>query len=271
MAFPFRAIISDLDGTLLNRDHKIGHFTIETLSKLANLGIDIYFATGRNLPDVKHIINKVNVSEAMLVTSNGARANFLTGEQVLNHHIPESLAFELMQIPFDNTRICLNSYQGDEWFINREIEQLKKYHRDSGFSYQVVDFTKHHGKQTEKIFFIGKTLEDVQSIENHIRQKFGEQVYIAYSAPQCLEIMNKGVSKANALTELTQLRGYTLSDCIAFGDGLNDLEMLSQAGKGCVMGNADSRLKAALPQNEQIGIHEHEAVASYIRATFGII
>lgn len=271
MNFPFRAIISDLDGTLLNQDHKIGNFTIDTLSKLAALGVDIYFATGRNLPDVKHIINKVNVKEAMLVTSNGARANFLSGKKVLNHHIPESLAFELMQIPFDSSRICLNSYQGDEWFINREIEQLKKYHKDSGFSYQVVDFTKHHGKQTEKVFFIGKTLEDVQPIENHIRQQFGDQVYIVYSAPQCLEIMHKGVSKANALNELTQLRGYSLADCIAFGDGLNDLEMLTQAGKGCVMGNADIRLKNRLPQNEQIGNHKHEAVASYIRATFGII
>ncbi|MDQ6568689.1 MAG: HAD-IIB family hydrolase, partial [Haemophilus parahaemolyticus] len=115
MTFPFKAIISDLDGTLLNAEHKIGDFTIQTLSELSQKGVDVYIATGRNLPDVQHIIRKVNVDEAMLVTSNGARANVLSGEGVLNHHLPEDLAVELKQVEFAPSRICLNTYQGDEW------------------------------------------------------------------------------------------------------------------------------------------------------------
>lgn len=265
---PFRAIVSDLDGTLLNTEHKIGNFTIETLALLAEKGIDIYFATGRNYPDVKHIINKVNVKDATLITSNGARANFLSGEQVLSHYLPENIAFELMNIDFDPTRICVNSYQADDWFINVDLEQLKKFHQDSGYSYQVVDFSQHHGRQTEKIFFIGRTLEDLQPLEQRIRERYGDQVYIVYSTPQCLEVMNKNVSKAKALTELTRLRGYSLKECLAFGDGMNDLEMLSLAGKGCLMGNADPRLKTALPENEVIGQNKDEAVAHYLRQVF---
>lgn len=61
MTLPFKAIISDLDGTLLNAEHKIGDFTIQTLSELSQKGVDVYIATGRNLPDVQHIIRKVNV------------------------------------------------------------------------------------------------------------------------------------------------------------------------------------------------------------------
>ncbi|MEN2908208.1 Pyridoxal phosphate phosphatase YigL [Mannheimia haemolytica] len=94
---------------------------------------------------------------------------------------------------------------------------------------------------------------------------------MTYSALLCLEVMAKGVCKANALAELVKLRGYTLADCIAFGDGMNDVEMLSLAGKGCLMGNADPRLKAVLPNNEVIGFNKDEAVASYLRATFGIV
>lgn len=254
MTHPFRAIVSDLDGTLLNADHKIGQYTIETLSKLSQQGVDIFFATGRNYPDVKHIISKVNVNEAMLITSNGARANFLSGQTVLNHYLPEDIAFQLMNIPFDSNRVCLNSYQGDEWFINVDIEQLKKYHKDSGYSYQVVDFSKHHGRQTEKVFFIGKAPEDLVPIEQYIKAKFGDRIYMTYSALLCLEVMNKSVSKGNALEELVKLRGYELKDCLAFGDGMNDIEMLSKVGKGCIMRN-----------------NAHESVAAYIRATFGIL
>lgn len=270
MTLPFKAIISDLDGTLLNGEHKIGNLTIQTLTELAEKGVDIYFATGRNYPDVKHIISKVDVKEAMLVTSNGARANFLSGETVLNHYLPETLAQALMRVPFDPTRVCLNSYQGDDWFINVDIESLKKYHQDSGYMYQVVDFQDHHGKQAEKVFYIGKAFEDLQPIEQHIQAHYGDQIYMTYSTPQCLEVMNHNVSKANALEELVALRGYTLGDCIAFGDGMNDKEMLARVGKGCVMGNADPRLKALLSEHEVIGENKEEAVARYLRHIFAL-
>lgn len=271
MLKPFRAIVSDLDGTLLNRDHRIGQFTIQTLEKLATLGVEIFLATGRNYPDVKQIISKVNIDAAMLITANGARSNNLAGQKLASHYLAPNVVGELFNIQFDEKRVCLNSYQGDDWFINKDIPEFKDYYQDSGYMYNVVDFTKHHTEQTEKVFFIGKEPEDVKPIEQQIRQQFGDQVQLTYSAPYCLEVMQQGVCKANALAELVHQRGYRLADCLAFGDGMNDIEMLSRVGKGCIMGNADKRLKAALPNNEVIGNHKDEAVASYIRAVFGIL
>lgn len=265
-----RAIVSDLDGTLLNAEHKLGNFTITTLKQLAEKGVDIYFATGRNYPDVKHIIQKIEIKEAMLVTANGARANFLSGEQVWSHYLPEHIAFELMNIPFDPSRICVNSYQGDDWFINIDLALLKKFHQDSGYCYNVVDFKQHHGQKTEKIFFIGRTLDDLQPLEEEIKARYGDVVYMVYSTPQCLEIMNKNASKANALTHLTALRGYSLKECLIFGDGMNDFDMLNLAGKGCIMANADPRLKAKLPHNEIIGENKDEAVAHYLCQRFNL-
>lgn len=272
MKTPFRAVISDLDGTLLNGDHKLAPFTIETLEKLAQQGVDIFFATGRCLPDVKRIIRNVNIDRATLVTSNGARANNLTGEPLVSHYLPEEIAQDLLRnVPFDTFNVCLNSYQNEEWFINVDVEQLRAFHQESGFMYQVVDFKTHNPAQTEKIFFIGQKLEHLKPVEQFIRNKYQDRIQLTYSTPQCLEIMAKGVCKATTLSQLVEQRGYSLSECIAFGDGMNDLEMLSQVGKGCVMGNADSRLKQALPTNEIIGENKHQAVASYLRAIFGIV
>lgn len=271
MKLPFRAIVSDLDGTLLNSQHKIGDFTIQTLEKLAAKGVDIFLATGRNLPDVKHLVRKIKLEQAMLITSNGARANFLSGELLSTNYIPEAIVRALFNVPFNPTAVCLNSYQGDEWFINVDVPQLKAFHQDSGYSYQVVDFAQQHGERTEKVFYIAKTPQDLVEIEQQIRQTFGDQLQLTYSTPQCLEVMNANVCKANTLAEVVKLRGYTLADCLAFGDGMNDVEMLSQVGKGCIMRNADPRLKNALPHNEVIGHNHHESVASYLRATFGII
>ena len=76
--------------------------------------------------------------------------------------------------------------------------------------------------------------------------------------------MNKNVSKGDALAHLLENRNYGLKDCIAFGDGQNDVEMLSLAGKGYVMANADPRLKEACPELEEIGFNKDEAVAKHL-------
>ena len=46
---PYRAIVSDMDGTLLNEHHVIGDFTAQTLEHLYDNKVDIILATGRNL------------------------------------------------------------------------------------------------------------------------------------------------------------------------------------------------------------------------------
>ncbi|MBS9783038.1 MAG: Cof-type HAD-IIB family hydrolase [Pasteurella sp.] len=269
-SLPFRAIVSDLDGTLLNAHHKVGDFTIEILQKLAQQGVDIFLATGRNYPDVKHIVSRINLDDAMLITSNGARTNKLSGEMLSNNYLPENIAFELMNVDFDEERICLNSYQGDDWFINKDIPALKDFYIESGYCYQVVDFSCHHGRQTEKVCYVSREADDLNELEQHIFQKYGTSVQVARSLPYCLEITNQGICKATALEQLVQLKGYTMADCIAFGDGFNDVEMLASVGKGCVMGNAEPKLKAQLSDNEVIGFNKDEAVAHYLKVLFNL-
>ncbi|OOF39590.1 hypothetical protein BKK49_07645 [Rodentibacter rarus] len=266
----FRAVISDLDGTLLNTNHIIGDFTIDTLNRLEQNGIDIILATGRNHTDVASILGKIGAERAVMITSNGARVRDMTGNLIYSNSLPEDIVYALYKTPFDETKVCLNSYQDEGWFINKDVPVLKKFHQDSGFMYEVVDFSKHHARHVEKIFFIGKTPEDLIEVEKYLREHFGDKATIVYSALACLEVMNKNVSKGEALKHVLEQRDYGLENCIAFGDGMNDVEMLSLVGKGCIMENADERLKQACPHLEQIGSNQNESVAKYLQLHFGI-
>ncbi len=265
---PYRAIVSDLDGTLLNAEHKVGDFTIATLENLATKGVDIFLATGRNYPDVKHIISKISLDDAMLITSNGARVNKLNGEVVANHYIDEDIAFNLMNLDIDYEQVSVNSYQGDYWYIDRDIPEMKQYNAESGFFYTIIDFKAHHGKETEKVFYVSLNPKELAKVQEKITALYGDYVQITRSLPICLEIMKKGVCKANALKEVAKSRGYSIKDCIAFGDGFNDLEMLEEVGKGCVMGNAESALKERLSHLEVIGENKDESVARYLADIF---
>lgn len=57
------------------------------------------------------------------------------------------------------------------------------------------------------------------------------------------EISDPSVHKGRAMADVCQYFGMGAADCIAFGDSMNDAEILSAAGLGIAMGNADPRLK----------------------------
>jgi hydroxymethylpyrimidine pyrophosphatase-like HAD family hydrolase len=59
-----------------------------------------------------------------------------------------------------------------------------------------------------------------------------------------------------------------MSEAIAFGDGMNDFEMLTMVGRGIVMGNAHDRLKMALPEYEQTLTSDEDGVAVYLEKLF---
>ena len=98
--FHFKAVVSDLDGTLLNANHVIGDFTIEILNKLEQKGVDIILATGRNHTDVSSILGKIGAEHAVMITSNGARVRDLKGNLIYSNSLPEEIVLELYKIPF---------------------------------------------------------------------------------------------------------------------------------------------------------------------------
>ncbi len=268
---PFQLIASDLDGTLLNAQHIVGDFTIDTLRKLEQKHVDIVLATGRKHEDVFSIVKKIGIENIQIITSNGARIHDLSGKLLYKNDLPVDLALDIMNTPFDQNKIFVNSYQDSGWFIDRDIPQMAKYHQDSGFTYQVTDFRHHDASGTEKVFFIARTQADLLELEHYLRKTYGDQTEIVYASLNCLEIMNKQVSKGNALKKALADRHFSAEQCLAFGDGMNDESMLDFVGKGCIMANANPALIKALPHLEIIGYHGHEAVASYLRAIFNLI
>ena len=57
--------------------------------------------------------------------------------------------------------------------------------------------------------------------------------------------------------------GYTLEQAVSFGDGFNDVQMLSASGKGLIMGNAPALLKETLPDLEVIKTNSEVIIYPY--------
>ncbi|PAB59158.1 Cof-type HAD-IIB family hydrolase [Anaeromicrobium sediminis] len=258
----YKAVISDLDGTLLNSHHTISEYTKKIIKEVTNKGIKFFIATGRHHKDVEHIGRKLDL-DTILISSNGSKVHDSNLEELFSHDIDENTVKDILKIEIDK-EVHVNIYQGDSWFVERENEWIKEYHIESGFEYEVVNIKELKDYTASKIFFTCEDHNKLLKIKEELDEIFSENLNITFSTLTCLEVMACGVSKGMAIKKVLDKHSIKLEETIAFGDGLNDLEMLSSVGRGLVMGNALDKLKEALPENEVISTNNEDAVAVYL-------
>lgn len=262
---PYKIVASDLDGTLLAPNHQLSSQTKSTLKTLHDKGFTFVFATGRHHVDVAGIREIAGIP-AYMITANGARVHNQQDELMLSKNVPEELVQEIVDVLKDDPTIFVHIYRHNEWYLSHEDRELAEYHNESGFTFIPFD-TNHAPKDgVAKVFFTSrlKDHEHLAEYEAKLRDLFQDKLSIAFSSPWCLEVMGPNVSKGDALKAVAESMGLDLEHCIAFGDGMNDLEMLTMAGKGLVMGTAHPKVLQALPTIERIGSSANDAVAHYL-------
>lgn len=262
---PFHIVASDLDGTLLAPNHQLSDYTKHTLKQLHQQGYTFVFATGRHHVDVAGIREQAGIP-AYMITSNGARVHDKNDQLMFSDNVPSELVQAIINMVKQDPDIQVHIYRNEEWLMSQEDELLRNFHKDSGFSYSLFDIDHAPTEGVAKVFFThpAQDHEHLVQYEDQLNVEFGERLNVAFSTPWCLEVMAANVSKGHALQVVAKSLGHTLDNCIAFGDGMNDVEMLSMAGKGLVMGTSHIKVKQALPDNQVIGANTDDAVAHYL-------
>lgn len=261
----YSLVASDLDGTLLLPDDTVGEFSRSVIERLIQTGKQVVIATGRCQPDVESILRSYNLP-VHLITSNGAKVTSACKQLNVVEHLPEDIARRVLEETRHDADLVLNQYCQSQWITSASTQLLEEFNQNDEFEPTVKAIDEFHTVDVEKIFFIHKDQdhEALVVLDERLKSLFGDQVSSTFSAPWCLEIMASSVSKDNALQRLADFLEIPMSRCIAFGDGMNDVEMLSRVGKGLVMGTAHSKVLKALPDHETIGSCVDESVAHYL-------
>jgi hypothetical protein len=283
----YKLVVSDLDGTLLGPDHRLGDYTRGVLARLHASGVDLVLASGRHFMDIRVLARMLadhahgsgapagtcrapatrQTEHGYLISCNGAAVNAAGGRLVQTTCLgAEPLGFLLRDALFRD--VHTNVFLTDAWLVEQAEPGLLRYHQESGFRYQVVDFASLDRAEVLKVFYYGEH-EHLVSLEAEILARHGEQLGTTFSLPQTLEVMAAGVSKGAALSRLLDDLALTPAEVVCYGDGLNDLEMLRLVADGgglaLLMGNADKRLHAALPDLPRAGHHADEVVARHLQ------
>lgn len=264
----YKAIISDLDGTLLNSEHKISEYTKGVIKNIINQGVKFIIATGRHHRDAM-CFKKMLGANSYLVSSNGSKVHDNENNLIISHNIPGGITSKLLDVKVSD-EIIRGVYAGDSWYTEKYIPEFAEYHVESGFAPEVIDFKTLREKEISKIFYISDNVKQLAELEEKLKSnnEFTEKLDITASLDICLEVMSKEATKGNAVKEILEKEGISCDEAIAFGDGLNDKEMLTAVGKGVIMGNASEKLKNLLPDFEVIGTSSEDSEAHYLEKIY---
>ena len=266
----YKVIATDLDGTLLNADHQVDPFTVATVRKLESDGVQFVIATGRHYCDVAGIRDILGI-KPYLITSNGARIHAPDNTVIHADDLPPAIVQRLVQpeIVGAHGRVIVNLFADQAWLIDRDAPELLKFHQDSGFTYEVAELLAHDGVDIAKVLYIGDPA-DLAQVAANLAREFGDALYVTYSLPDCLEVMTSNVSKGRALQIVLERVGVDAAHCVAFGDNMNDIDLLETAGHPFMMNNANPDLITRLPNVPRIGNNFEAGVAHHLRKLFSI-
>jgi len=253
----YKAVISDLDGTLLSRGHHVTKFTKNVIKKIIKNGIKFYIASGRSYDQIGYVTEQLEV-KIPIIAANGARIFDADGNMIYEKGLSSKAAKAILGLDYENIAegSHLNIFSGNDWII-RDVK---------------VDFKELPKNELEKldilkIFYIGNH-EQLTNLEKAIL-KITDDVNVIFVSDYCMEIMAKGANKGAAAKFLLEREGLELKDAVAFGDGENDFEMLTMVGKGYAMGNSIDRLRKLLPKDfEYVGANTEDGEAVKLQELF---
>jgi Cof subfamily protein (haloacid dehalogenase superfamily) len=245
---PIRMIAVDLDGTLLNSRSTISPSNLSALTEARRRGVELVVVTGRRFESAVKVLAPIPWP-VTLISSNGAMVRTTGGEILHRDFLPLSVAQTVLETAFEyrpyavaifdvsgRGQIVMEHSAVSEgplgWYLVHSPDHLL----------QVPDLLASLTSDPIQLMFGGPP-ERVGPIEVLLRERFQplgfHLTWTKYLSRNLsiLDVMNLGCTKGQALARWAALKEISPAEVMAFGDNLNDLEMLEFAGTPVVMGN----------------------------------
>ncbi|WP_062104939.1 Cof-type HAD-IIB family hydrolase [Bacillus niameyensis] len=239
-----KAIVLDLDGTLLNSKKLVSSRNLEAILKCYSKDINIIIATARPPRSVKSLLPHELLRLGYIICYNGALiVNESTG--LLEHcPVPNKIANEIYEfVSSRDNRIYLCFEIKNEIFSDRRLEkaQLNVFGiPDNAPIPSVLSKEEISNLSVSKIL-----IPNINNIYLEFNTIFQQKVNIVNTdGKELIQIMNKSVSKENALQKVLKLLCISPRDTMVFGDDFNDLGLFDICGYPIAMGNAVDELKS---------------------------
>lgn len=236
-----KIVFFDIDETIYRKStDTLRPSVMEAMKALKQRGILTAIATGRApvaIPEkVKDLVREVGID--MLVTINGQFIEF-RGDVLQSYPLPKDKMLEMSHF-FDEHGIAYAFVNDQEIAISAPTDWAEE---------SLAKIMPKH--ITDKQYFLHHPVYQMlvfYSVEqNHIVAAKVEEVGLKVVRwdEHAVDMLQSDGSKSRGIRDAIAQLGIDMKDVMAFGDGLNDVEMLKAVGFGVAMGNAAEETKAA--------------------------
>jgi Cof subfamily protein (haloacid dehalogenase superfamily) len=229
-------IFFDIDGTLLDHNKELPPSTKKAIFQLKENGHIVAIATGRAPFMYEELRQELDINT--FVSYNGQYV-------VLNGEVLYTNPLNLSSLE----KLTASALQNNHPVVYMDHEDMKAnvpdhpYILESIRTLKISSFPTHDPK-----YYVGRNM--YQSLlfcregeEKQYEQEFHDFDFIRWH-PVSVDILPKGGSKAKGIEKIVQKLGFPEDRQFAFGDGLNDIEMLRSVKNSVAMGNAEEVVKS---------------------------
>lgn len=251
----YKIVFVDVDGTLLNSEHKITPLTLKAIKELEKKDIPFVIVSGRGPSGIYPILDEYNF-KCPIIPYGGALILDENKNVLFNQGIAKIDVIEIVEfIENNHFDMTWSAYSLDGWLVKdkndpRVIneENVIKAQSTQGSIYSIK------GNEVNKILCMCNP-DKILDIEEKLKKAF-PNYSIVKSSDIYIEIMHNGITKATAINTLCSLWNIDIADTIAFGDNYNDVEMLEAVGLGVLMDNAPDDLKKKIKTHTYDNNHD---------------
>ena len=273
-----KIISLDLDGTLLDSQKRLSDGNRAALEEAAARGVHIVPTTGRFFGMMPQAVRDLPFVR-YAITINGAQVyDRETDNAIVREEIPLDMALDIIRL-LDGYDVIYDCYRSNWGWMTESLQaKAEDYATDAHYLKMVREFrnpvpelkeylmsTAAEGDVQKVMLFARNTLgsESVtKAITDAVAERF-PSIKTTSSTWNNLELNISTAHKGNSLKRFAEHLGYTLENCMALGDGTNDLSMIEAAGLGVAMSNAHPLVLAAA--DHVTASNDEDGVAKAIR------
>jgi len=269
-----KAILSDIDGTILNKDRVLSPLTIETIKKVkSTFGLPFILISARMPKAITHLAADLGISDPIIAYNGGLIfENSAQREVIQNLTISTDVAFEVYNF-IKEANVHVSLFKDDDWVTETEDFWAKREINNTRVTPTYAPIEETLNKWTRKGLGVNKIMcmgeaGAVEELEHFMRKKHVANANSYRSKDTYLEITPAGTNKALSMQKVLDALGISIELAAAFGDNYNDIEMLRAAGHGVAMGNAPEKVRKAA---KHVTLHHKEdGLAHELIRLFGL-
>ena len=255
-----RLIASDMDGTLLDEHSEVPPETYDLILALREKGVHFAASSGRRFDRLCQFFAPVR-DKMDFVAANGAQV-YVDGElvdrEVFSHLGIRRLAKTVGK--FESLHMAL--FDDEKSFL---LDDEDKFVREIDKDLPNAERIWYLPGPDVSILKISIYCEDghVMDYAYALSRELGDEFLFAPSGTHRIDALQRGVNKATGIEQVMAHHGITRDEVMAFGDSMNDYEIIRFVGTGCAMANGRPALKAVA--NRVIGYNYDQAVQGEMR------